>query len=81
MVQWLVHMNLCRSDIGAKTWHEVFAKGRSILGTVFTKKQLEDYLVGICGQGKNRTGPMVLAYTEDAALESQGELLGAKFRR
>jgi hypothetical protein len=40
MLQWLVHMNLCRNDIGAKTWHEVFAKGRSILGTAFTRNIL-----------------------------------------
>lgn len=31
MVQWLVHMNLCRNDIGAITWHKAFAKGRNIL--------------------------------------------------
>ncbi|NLK00088.1 MAG: DUF4007 family protein [Clostridia bacterium] len=68
MVQWLVHMNLCRSDIGAKAWHAVFAKGRIILGTAFTKGQLEDYLVSIFGAGKERTGPMVVAYAEDAAL-------------
>ncbi len=83
MVQWLVHMNLCRSDIGAKTWHEVFAKGRNILRIVFTKKQLEDYLVSICGEGKNRTGPMVLAYTDDAALGRSGVLTvnGVEVRR
>lgn len=83
MLQWLVHMNLCRNDIGAKTWHEVFAKGRSILGTAFTKNQLEDYLVSICGEGKNRTGPMVLAYTDDAALGRSGVLTvdGAEVRR
>lgn len=68
MVQWLVHMNLCRSDIGAKAWHEVFAKGRGILGSSFTKPQLEDYLVSIFGPGNNRTGPLVLTYVEEAAL-------------
>lgn len=68
MVQWLAHMNLCRSDIGAKTWHEVFAKGRGILGSSFTKLQLEDYLVSICGPGNDRTGPLVLTYVEEAAL-------------
>lgn len=74
MLQWLVHMNLCRSDIGARTWYKVFAKGRSVLGTVFTKLQLEDYLVGIFGPDNNRTGPMVLTYTEDAALGRSGVL-------
>ncbi|SHJ72413.1 hypothetical protein [Desulfofundulus thermosubterraneus] len=74
MVQWLAHMNLCRSDIGAKTWHEVFAKGRSILGTNFTKRQLEDYLISVCGPGNDRTGPLVSVYTEDAALGRSGVL-------
>lgn len=68
IIQWLAHMNLCRSDIGAKTWYEVFAKGRNTLGTNFTRRQLEDYLISVCGAGKDRTGPLVSAYTEDAAL-------------
>ncbi len=68
MLQWLAHMNLCRGDIGAKTWHAVFAKGRNILGRVFTKQQVETYLVSVCGGGKKRTGPLLSTYTEDAAL-------------
>jgi hypothetical protein len=77
MVQWLAHMNLCRNDIGAKTWNAVFAKARNILGTSFTKRQLEDYLTGVCGPGKDRTGPLVLTYTDDAALGRAGVLAAA----
>jgi hypothetical protein len=66
--QWLVHMNLCRNDIGAKAWHKVFAEGRDVLGVSFTAEQLESYLVDYFGKGRNRTGPLVSAYTDDAAL-------------
>ncbi|WP_066633164.1 DUF4007 family protein [Desulfolucanica intricata] len=72
MVQWLAHMNLCRSDIGAMAWQAVFAKGRKILGASFTKRQLEDYLISIFGAGNERTGPMVVTYVEDAALARAG---------
>jgi len=68
LTQWLVHMHLCRDDIGAKAWHEVFARGRNILGASFSTKQLEDYLVSYFGRGKNRTGPLLSAYFDDAAL-------------
>lgn len=75
MVQWLAHMHLCRDDLGAKTWHAVFAQARNTLGVSFTKRQLEDYLVSVCGPGNDRTGPMVLTYTEDAALARAEVLL------
>lgn len=68
LTQWLVHMNLCRKDIGAKAWYEVFAKGRSILGARFSIEELEKYLVTIFGAGKNRIGPLVSTYTDQAAL-------------
>lgn len=71
MTQWLAHMNLCRSDIGALAWHEVFAKGRNVLGTSFTKPQLETYLVNSYS-GKNRTGPMINMYLDSAAFERAG---------
>jgi hypothetical protein len=66
--QWLVHINLCRSDIGARVWHEVFAKGKDILGVSFTKQQLSDYLISISGVEKDRIGPLITAYTDDSAL-------------
>lgn len=72
MVQWLAHMNLCRGDIGANAWHAVFAKGR--LGGSFTKDQLEEYLISIFGSGKERTGPLLVTYTDDAALARAGVL-------
>jgi len=71
ITQWLVHFNLCRRDIGAIAWNKVFAQG--MLGASFTKTQLEDYLVGVFG-GKNRTGPMLVTYYEDAALLRAGIL-------
>lgn len=74
IIQWLVHMNLCRSDIGAAAWRSVFADSRQILGSNFTKQQLEGYLIEIFGDGNDRTGPMILAYSEDAALGRAGVL-------
>ncbi len=71
LTQWLVHFNLCRGDIGAETWHYVFAK--AMLGATFNKMQLEEYLVGIFG-GKNRVGPMLVTYSDDAALARAGVL-------
>ena len=56
VTQWVVHMNLCRSDIGALAWNAVFVKGRSSLGSHFDTQQLEDYLVGIFGPGNDRPG-------------------------
>ncbi len=67
ITQWLVHMNLCRGDIGARAWHEIFAKGRNVLGTSFTKSQLEDFLVNTFGAGKDRIGPMLLMYADNSS--------------
>lgn len=75
MTQWLAHMNMCRSDIGALAWHTVFAIGRSILGTNFNKAQLENYLVSMLGAGKDRTGPMLGMYTDSAAFQGAGVLV------
>jgi len=76
MAQWLAHMNLCSSLIGATAWHEVFAKGRRLLGISFTRDHLEDYLVRIHGPTKTRTrtGPLLLTYQEDEALGRSGVL-------
>ena len=68
VTQWLVHMNLCRSDIGALAWNAVFFKGRSVLGGRFDTQQLEDYLIGLSSPGNDRTGPLLRTYLEDAAL-------------
>jgi hypothetical protein len=74
LTQWLVHMNLCRGDIGARAWRAVFAEGRSILGNSFTRVQLESYLTGMFGPGRSRTGPLVKTYIDDAALGRAGVL-------
>lgn len=70
VTQWLAHLNLCRNDGGAIAWHNVFITGRPVVGVSFTKEQLEDYLVRLHGEGRDRTGPLLRAYTEDAALAS-----------
>lgn len=75
IIQWLIHMNLCRSDIGAAAWQAVFAKGRGSLGSSFDKEQLERYLIGVFGDGNNRTGPMLATYLDDAALKRCGALV------
>jgi len=67
ITQWLAHMNLCRPDTGAKAWFSVFARGKKILGNTFNINQLEKYLRNTLGEGKNRTGPLVRMYLDDAA--------------
>lgn len=69
VVQWLVHMNMCRNDIGARTWHAVFAQGRNIIGSIFLREQLEEYLVEKFGIGKRRIGPLISTYIQDASLQ------------
>lgn len=68
LTQWLLHMNLCRNDIGAAAWNMVFAEGRNVLGSVFTRSQTEEYLISRFGPGNNRIGPMVITYLEGSAL-------------
>jgi len=68
LTQWIAHINLCRPDIGSSAWHQVFGKGRGILGKRFSSEQLEAYLSNVYGPGKNRTGPIVRTYQDDAAL-------------
>ena len=68
ITQWLAHINLCRKDIGAKTWNFTFASGSRVIGNSFTKTQLEEYLATKCGGGKDRVGPLISTYLEDAAL-------------
>jgi hypothetical protein len=72
IVQWIAHMNLCRNDIGAKTWYETFARGGSVLGKNFSKQQLEEYLNRVCGPGKGRIGPLIGTYFDDAAFKRAG---------
>ena len=67
--QWLVHINLCRNDIGAIAWNKVFAEGARILGYRFGRDQLEDYLIYHFGKAKKaRIGPLLSTYTNDAGL-------------
>lgn len=68
LTQWVVHLSLCRGDIGASAWHLSFGAARQVLGSDYTELQLETYLSRIFGPGKDRTGPLLRTYTEDAAL-------------
>ncbi len=69
LTQWLAHMNLCRSDIGAAAWRAVFVDGWRALGDHFDREQVESYLVLSFGTGRNRTGPLIRTYLVDSALE------------
>lgn len=68
ITQWLAHLHLCLPDTGAAAWYKVFAEGRTTLGGSFSAQQLEDYLVSYFGPGRNRTGPLIRTYLDDAAL-------------
>lgn len=74
VVQWLAHMHLCLPQGGAAAWHLVFAVGRGFLGSRFSPAQVEQYLVDHFGPGRNRTGPLLRTYLEDAALARAGVL-------
>ncbi len=74
LTQWIAHINLCRSDIGAQAWRSTFADGRRVLGGSFTREQLERYLTGVFGPGNGRTGPLIRTYTDEAALGRAGVL-------
>lgn len=78
ITQWIAHINLCRKDIGAKTWNLTFAAGSKIIGNSFTKNQLEEYLATKCGGGKDRVGPLLSTYLEDAALARAGVILNQR---
>jgi len=67
LTQWIAHINLCRSDIGAPTWHKVYAQGRTILGLTTTKGQIESLLTQAFGAGRSRTGPLLRMYQNEAA--------------
>lgn len=68
ITQWLVHMNLCRREQGAAAWHSVFAAGRQELGGTFTRLRLEAYLGERFGVANQRTGPLIVTYTDEDAL-------------
>ena len=78
LTQWLAHLNLCRGDIGAMAWRSVFAEGRRILGGSFSRQQVENYLMGIHGSGKDRTGPLIRTYLDGAALGRAGVLASSE---
>lgn len=68
ITQWLAHLHLCLPATGAVAWYKVFAEGRATLGNSFSSQQLEDYLISLFGVGRNRTGPLIRTYLDDAAL-------------
>lgn len=68
LTQWVLHLNLCRPDIGAQQWHLCFAKGTDVLGLEFTESQLEKLLQDHLGRGRNHSGLVVNTYIDDAAL-------------
>lgn len=78
VTQWVAHANLCREDGGAEAWRVVFGEGRDVLGARFGRQQLEDYLVARLGPGSNRTGPLIRAYTDEAALGRAGVLTASE---
>jgi len=72
--QWMVHFHLCLPDDGAKAWNLVFGQGSSILGSRFTRAEVENYLVREFGPGRQRTGPLLRTYLRDEALGRAGIL-------
>lgn len=74
LTQWVAHLNLCRADIGARTWRAAFVDGYRVLGSRFTRDELESYLANVFGGGNERTGPLIRTYDDEAALGRAGVL-------
>jgi len=74
LTQWIAHMNMCRQTTGAMVWRSTFAEGRRVLGSSFGKRQLEHYLEGRYGRGRDRTGPLLSCYVSPAALANASVL-------
>lgn len=75
LTQWLAHAHLCRPNYGALAWNKVFCEGRRVLGLSFTENELETFLEGIFGPGRDRIGPLVRMYDDGAAF---GRILAIK---
>ncbi len=79
LTQWIIHLHLCRRQGGAEIWHLCFGPGYEILGSEFTRDQLEDFLAGFHGRAKRSLiGPMMRTYEDAAALKTAGTLVTEK---
>ncbi len=75
VTQWIAHFHLCGIMSGAEVWYQTFFKGAKILGSVFSRKQLDDYLsLVFTKNGNGFIGPMVRMYQDDAAFGICGAL-------
>ena len=74
--QWIAHFNLCNSQTGAETWHQVFFAGVQNLGPEFTRDQLKSHLQLVFNtqSQKKLIGPLIGMYEEDAAFKACGAL-------
>lgn len=75
VTQWLAHLQLCHPRTGADLWYQVFVEGMETLGMDFSRQTLEHHLRTVYAtEGRNPIGPVVGAYTDEAAFRGAGVL-------
>lgn len=63
--QLLMHYNLCRPSGGAELWYHTFSRSQSVLGKLFSRKDLETFLESSLGKNISTIGPLLNMYSED----------------
>ena len=75
VTQWLAHLQLCHPRKGADLWYQVFVEGMETLGMDFSRQTLERHLRTVYATaGRNPIGPVLGAYTDEAAFMGAGVL-------
>ena len=75
ITQWIAHLNLCSSQVGADIWYHTFFSGTPSLGFKFERSKLESYLGNYFGVGRTGLiGPMIGMYEDEAAFRICGAL-------
>lgn len=75
VTQWLAHLQLCHPRRGADLWYQVFVEGMETLGMDFNRPSLERHLRAVyAAEGRNPIGPIIGAYTDEAAFKAAGVL-------
>lgn len=75
VTQWLAHLQLCHPHKGADLWYQVFVEGMETLGLDFSRQTLERHLRTVYAtEGRNPIGPVIGAYTDEAAFKGAGVL-------
>jgi hypothetical protein len=73
--QWVLHLQLCRRNVGAEAWYTVFGDSSLALGKVFSEESLKLFLINKYGKRFNLLGPLVRMYNSEASFIACGALV------